>query len=116
MNPSISSTTPITPADRVVPTPPVARTQPADAPAATSEVSTMIDAIPSSPPDEVLDAIGAASNRYDELAAKGQHVGFNLVADGEGRMTVQIKDLQGNVISPPLAPSSVFDILDGKSH
>jgi hypothetical protein len=43
-------------------------------------------------------------------------VGFNLVADGEGRKTVQIKDLQGNVISPPLAPSSVFDILDGKSH
>jgi len=115
MNPSIASATPITPVDRLGPTPPAARTQPADATDATSEVSTMIDAIPSSPPDEVLDAIGAASDRYDELAASNQHVGFNIVAEGDGHMTVQIKDLQGNVISPPLPPSKVFDILDGKS-
>jgi hypothetical protein len=112
MNP-IASTPPINPADRVAPTPPATRTQPADAPAATSEVSTMIDAIPSSPPDEVLNAMGAASARYDQLAASNKHVGFSLVEEG-GRVTVQIKDLQGNVISPPLAPSSTFDILDGK--
>ena len=115
MNPSIASATAITPADRVPPTPPAARTQPTGATDATSEVSTMIDAIPSSPPAEVLDAIGAASDRYDQLAAQNQHVGFNIVAEGDGHMTVQIKDLQGNVISPPLAPSKVFDILDGKS-
>jgi len=115
MNPSIASTTPITPIDRVVPTPPPTRAQPAQATDATSEVSTMIDAIPSSPPDDVLDAMGAASDRYDDLATQNKHVGFNLVNEGGGRMSVQIKDLQGNVISPPLAPSSVFDILDGKN-
>jgi hypothetical protein len=114
MNPSISSTPPVTPIDAVAPTPPAARTQPTDATAAASEVPATIDAIPASPPDSVLDAIGAASHRADELAAVGKHVGFNVVADGDGRMSVQIRDLQGNVISPPLAPSAVFDILDGK--
>jgi len=115
MNPSIASTTPISPIDRVAPAPPVNRPQAADPTADTSEVSTTNDAIPSSPPDEVLDAMGTAANRYNELAAQGQHVGFNIVAEGDGHMVVQIKDLQGNVISPPLAPSSVFDIIDGKS-
>jgi len=36
------------------------------------------------------------------------------VVDGGGGVKVQVTDLQGNVISPPLPPSGVFDILDGK--
>ena len=109
---SITPSTPITPIDRVAPATPPTRTQAADPAAPASGVSTTIDMIPTSPPDEVLNAMGAASARYDELAAQNKHVGFQ-VSDEGSRVQVQVQDLQGNAISPPLAPSSVFDVLDG---
>ncbi len=109
---SITPSTPITPIDRVAPPTPPTRTQAADPAAPASGVSTTIDMIPTSPPDEVLSAMGAASSRYDELAAQNQHVGFQLHDDG-GRVQVQVSDLQGNVVSAPLAPSSVFNVLEG---
>jgi len=110
MIPSISASTPATPIDRVNPPAP---TQATEASAAASPVSASVDAIPSSPPSEVLDAMGAASDRYDALAAENKHVGVQIT-DDTGGVTVQVTDLEGNVISPPLPPSSVFDILDGK--
>ena len=73
--------------------------------------SATVDTIPSNPPDEVLDAVGAASRAYDSLAAQNKHVGFQLVGNPP-KVHVQITDLQGNVISPSLAPGGVFDILD----
>ncbi len=111
---------PIAPITGTTPTPPVAPpTPPASVQAATSvdptnAVSTTIDTVPSSPPSEVLDAMGAASNRFDQLAAQGKHVGLQLADDG-GRVQVQMRDLEGNAVSPPLAPSSVFAILEGQA-
>jgi len=113
MIPSIAAYTPATPIEPVTPAPPTKPTQTTDASAPTSGVSTAVDTIPSSPPGEVLEAMGAASDRYDSLAAENKHVGVEVV-DGGGGVKVQVTDLQGNVISPPLPPSGVFDILDGK--
>ena len=112
MNPSITPFTPLTPIDRVAPATPAPKTRATDPVAPASAVSTTLDTIPSSPPSEVLDAIGAASGRYDELAAQNKQVSFQLGGEGE-RVQVQVQDLQGNVTSQALAPSSVFDILDG---
>jgi len=113
MIPSIAAYTPATPIERAAPAAPTQPTQTTDASAPTSGVSTSVDTIPASPPSEVLQAMGAASDRYDSLAAQGKHVGLEVVDGGAG-VKVQVTDLQGNVISPPLPPSGVFDILDGK--
>jgi hypothetical protein len=115
---SITPSTGIHSIDRVLPTAPVTRTPAADktAPAApTSAVSSTVDIIPSSPPDDVLKAMGAASQRYDDLAAQGKHVGFQMTDEGN-RVQVQVYDLQGNTISPALAPSHAFDILAGEDE
>ncbi len=111
MNPIAPIATSLTPIDRVAPTAPPRPPQ-AAAPTSGASASASVDTIPSSPPDEVLDAVGAASNSYDELAAQGKHVGFQL-SDSGGRVQVTVNDLQGKQISPPLAPSTTFDILDG---
>jgi hypothetical protein len=113
MNPIVPSAA-LTPIDQVAPATPTTRVQPPTAADPASAVSTTVETIPSSPPADVLDAMGAASNRFDQLAAENKHVGLAL-ADNGGRVQVQVSDLQGNVTSPPLAPSSIFDILDGKA-
>jgi hypothetical protein len=110
----IAPTTATTPTQPIAPTPPPTGVQPAAAVDPTNAVSTTIDTIPASPPSEVLDAMGAASHRFDQLAAQGKHVGLQLSDDG-GRVQVHVSDLEGNAISPPLAPSSIFSILEGQA-
>jgi len=81
--------------------------------APTDDVGATTDTIPASPPDEVLQAMGAAAQTYDQLAAQNKQVGFQSSADGS-RVQVVVKDLSGNAISSPLPPSHVFNILDGQ--
>jgi hypothetical protein len=71
-----------------------------------------VDVIPSSPPDEVLDAIAAASDAYDRLAANGQHVSFEL--DGPtGRLQIGLQDSDGRPISG-LSPSDALRLAAGE--
>lgn len=66
---------------------------------------------PASPPPEVLDAIGAAADRVDELAAADRELHFS-VDEGTGRVVIQVRDLDGNVLRT-IPPSAALDVMAG---
>lgn len=107
----IAAPLPPSPLGQVTPVASPAGTQAASPTTGLEAASATVDTIPSDPPEEVLDAVGAASHAYDSLAAQNKHVGFELVGNPP-KVHVQITDLQGNVLSPSLSAGSVFDILD----
>jgi uncharacterized protein YlxW (UPF0749 family) len=92
---------------------PTTSSQPARATAKTAAAqsaseSVTVDTMPSSPPPEVLDAIGAAARAYDRLTANGVQLHFQV--DGEtGKVAVHVYDTQGSVLGS-LAPSQVLDL------
>jgi hypothetical protein len=98
--------TPIGPVDPGLPaTAPQRRVPvPADSAAISSEV-------PASPPPEVLDAIGAAARRYDELLAQGRELRFEV---GEAGLTIEVHDGDGELVRT-LAPSEALDVATGAS-
>ena len=53
--------------------------------------------LPPSPPPEVLDEVAAARDRAAELAANNRELHFHTDQE-TGRVIVQVRDLQGNVI------------------
>ena len=67
--------------------------------------------LPAHPPDEVLDEIGAAADRVDELAAQNRELHFRKDKD-TGRVIVEVRDLDGNVIRV-IPPSSALEIMSG---
>jgi hypothetical protein len=81
---------------------------PPDAPASRRFRS---DDVPPEPPAEVLAAVDAAWERGAELAARGRELHFASDPDS-GRLLVQFRTLAGDVLQT-LAPSAVFDVLDG---
>jgi flagellar protein FlaG len=67
--------------------------------------------VPSSPPQEVLDAMDAASRAYQALRAQGRELRF--AQDTEtGRMTIEVRDLDGNLLRM-IPPSKLLDIATG---
>jgi hypothetical protein len=78
-----------------------------------SPAAVTLDTIPSSPPPEVLDAIGMAAQAPDRLAAAGQALHFRIDAR-TGKVTIEVHDLDGN-LQATLQPSEVLDIADGGS-
>jgi uncharacterized protein YlxW (UPF0749 family) len=98
---SIHGVTPTTKAQSARAPSPAAAAQPA------SE-SVTVDTMPSSPPPEVLDAIGAAAKAYDRLTANGVQLHFH-VDDETGKVAVHVYDTQGSVLGT-LAPSQVLDL------
>lgn len=70
-----------------------------------------VDTFPSTPPRDSFEAMGVASDVYDKLAAKGQHLHFAL--DGSGKLTVELQDLSGHTISR-VSPSQVLAIAGGE--
>jgi hypothetical protein len=67
--------------------------------------------LPDSPPPEVLDALGAAGDRYDELRAQGRELRFD--ADDAGGVRVSLLDADGNVLRT-LSPSEALDVATGR--
>lgn len=67
-----------------------------------------ISSVPSSPPPEVLDAIGAAGRAYDRLTANGVQLHFH-VDEETGTVAVHVYDTQGSVLGS-VAPSQVLDL------
>ena len=69
------------------------------------------DAIPPSPPPGVLDAIGTATETYDELESRGRRMHFDL--DGQsGGLTIQVLDSDGDVVGT-VSPRELLDIAAG---
>jgi flagellar protein FlaG len=70
--------------------------------------------IPATPPAEVLDAIGAAADRVDAMAA--QHRELHFERDPEsGRVIVQVRDLATREIVRTIPPSEALGMLSGGS-
>jgi len=76
------------------------------APAVRADVS--VDTIPDSPPQEVLDAMDAASRAYQKLRAQGRELRFARDADS-GRLTIEVHDLDGNLLRT-IPPSKLLDV------
>lgn len=66
------------------------------------------DTIPASPPQEVLDAMDAASRAYQALRAQGRELRFAQDAD-TGRMSIEVRDLDGNLLRM-IPPSKLLDV------
>ena len=64
---------------------------------AANQEAVVVDAFPSTPPDEVRGEMATASASYDKLAAANQHISFRI-DDRSGRLQIQVHDLNGNVL------------------
>ena len=67
-----------------------------------------VDTIPDSPPQEVLDAMDAASHAYQKLRAQGRELRFAQDAD-TGRLSIEVRDLDGNLLRR-IPPSKLLDV------
>jgi hypothetical protein len=67
--------------------------------------------LPPSPPPEVMDEIAAARDRAAELTANNRELHFSTDQD-TGRVVVQVRDLQGNVIRT-IPPSGALQVMSG---
>ena len=67
--------------------------------------------IPAAPPAEALDEVGSAAARALELAAANRELHFSRNEE-TGRVTVQVRDLDGNVIRT-IPPSEALAVLSG---
>jgi hypothetical protein len=62
-------------------------------------------------PEEVLDAIGAAADRADELAAEDRQLHFEI-DETPARLRVEVRELDGTSIRP-ISPASALDVIAG---
>ena len=67
--------------------------------------------LPPSPPSEVLDEVAAARDRAAELAANNRELHFSTDEES-GRVIVQVRDLEGNVIRT-IPPSHALQVMSG---
>jgi hypothetical protein len=67
--------------------------------------------LPPSPPPEVLDEVAAARDRAAELAADNRELHFSTDQE-TGRVIVQVRDLEGNVIRT-IPPSEALTVMAG---
>jgi len=94
------------------------RTPPAARPAGTGKASAEfslpaqapVSAIPPSPPADVLDEMYAAAKVADKLRAQERELHFE--ASGNGRVVIQVRDLEGKVIRT-VPPSQALEIAGG---
>jgi FlaG protein len=96
--------------------PPAATRRPAASPDSAStpqRVDTAELSFPASPPPDVLDEIGAAADRAEALAAANRELHFRM-DDETGRVIVEVRDLDGNVIRT-IPPSEALDVMAGAS-
>ena len=92
--------------------PPAAPRRPAGTPAAFALPKQRDAGIPASPPPAVLREVEAAGRRAEELRRARRELHFE-VDDESGRVIVQVRDLDGNVIRT-IPPSEALDIMSGE--
>ncbi len=89
---------------------------PRTAPAGQAGFSAALDAavnvntLPASPPPSVLEEMHAASRVADDLRAQQRELNFERA--GSGRVVVQVRDLDGNVLRT-IAPAQALEIAGG---
>jgi hypothetical protein len=66
--------------------------------------------LPPAPPLEMSSAIDAAMSRADALASTGREMHFVLGEDG--RLVVELRDLDANVLKP-LSPTQAVGLMGG---
>ena len=96
----------------------VERTEPAPASAPVDEAgfkaqldaAVNVSTLPASPPSSVLEDMHAAARVAQELRAQKRELHFE--AAGDGRVTVQVRDLDGNVIRT-IPPARALEIATG---
>ncbi|MEA2458975.1 MAG: hypothetical protein QOC95_1947 [Thermoleophilaceae bacterium] len=95
--------------ERTGPTP---RSAPAGQPGfgAALDAAVNVNTLPSSPPPSVLDEMDKASRVADALRAQKRELHFEPTASG--RVVVQVRDLDGNVIRT-IPPAQALDIAAG---
>jgi hypothetical protein len=81
-------------------------------PAQRDAATVSIGAVPDRPPADVLDAIGAAADRYDELRAQGRELRFDADAGSDG-VQITLLDADGSVVRT-LSPSEALDVATGR--
>ena len=70
-----------------------------------------VDAIPASPPPEVIDEMLAAQRAIDEMHARGRTLHFAM--DG-ARVRIEVQDLDGNVLKE-IPPSRALEVATGRA-
>jgi hypothetical protein len=70
-----------------------------------------VDAIPASPPPEVVAEMLAAQRAIDEMHARGRTLHFAM--DGP-RVRIEVQDLDGNVIKE-IPPSRALEVSTGRA-
>ena len=72
-----------------------------------------VKTIPATPPPDLLDQVTTAARVAEELRAIGRELHFEPPATPGGRVVVQVRDLEGNVIRT-VPPAEALDIATGK--
>jgi hypothetical protein len=67
--------------------------------------------IPITPPIEVLEEIGVAADRAQELWSENRELHFSK-ASSSGRLVIEVRDRAGNTIRT-IPPSEALDVLAG---
>jgi hypothetical protein len=70
-----------------------------------------VDAIPASPPKEVMDEVLAAQRAIDDMHARGRTLHFEMDA---GRVKILLQDLDGNVLKQ-IPASKALEISTGRA-
>jgi len=68
--------------------------------------------VPASPPPEVLEAMSTAGRVAHELHEQGRELRFTPSSDGNERVRVEVRDLDGNVLRE-IPPSELLDVAGG---
>jgi uncharacterized FlaG/YvyC family protein len=96
---------------KIAATSPAAAQQAAQAIGVPTDTGDRSDVISSRPPQDVLDQMAAASDRYDELRSQKRELHFTH-DDDTNRVIVQVRDLDGNVLRT-IPPSKALDVISG---
>ena len=89
---------------------------PRSAPAPQADFGASLDAavnvstLPASPPPSLLEDMHAAARVVEELHAQARELHFETTSDG--RVTVQVRDLDGNVIRE-IPPAKALEVAAG---
>jgi hypothetical protein len=88
-----------------------AERSPASSFASALDSSVALDAIPNSPPPEVLDQMASAARTYERLSARGHDLRFAHEASS-GRLTLEVRDRRGEVLQR-LSPAQALELAAG---
>jgi hypothetical protein len=75
------------------------------------EPTVSLDALPASPPREVLDQMASAARTHEALSAQGRELRFTR-DEQSGRTRIEVRDRAGNVLRT-LSPAQALEVAAG---